>query len=80
MPTIKLTTERGRSEAMLYEQRWMYKTVMYEEGRVGTVIDLSRDGKRLCVRRDSVRGRDSETLIIWVNSSDVQIVDVKRND
>lgn len=73
-PKLSLTSER--SPAMLHEQRWMLKKVLYAPGRIGKVIDLSLDGKRLCVRRETVRGRDSEKLIIWVNSSEVQLVDV----
>lgn len=79
MPVIKLTTESSRSESMLYEQRWMHKMVRYDEGRTGKVIDLNRDGTRLCVRRETVRGRDSERDIIWVNAKDVEIVDIRKS-
>lgn len=78
MPVIKLTTESSRSEAMLHAQRWMHKMVRYAEGRTGKVVDLSLDGKRLCIRRETVRGRDSERDIIWVDTKDVEIVDVRK--
>ena len=80
MPKLKLVTTSERSEAMLHEQRWMYKMVRYEEGRVGMVIDLSRDGSRLCIRRESIRGRTNETLIVWKDAPDVELIDTTKKD
>ena len=78
MSMMKLALTASRDPAMVHEQRWMHRTVRYEEGRVGTVIDMSRDGTRLCIRRDTQRGRDNETPVVWKNSDEVELVDIKR--
>ncbi len=77
---IKLAPRGERSYAMLAAQRWLYKTVRYDKGRTGQVIDLSMDGKRLCIRRETTRGRDSERDVIWKNVDDVEILDVKPRE
>ena len=80
MAIIRLAPRGKRSESMLAEQRWIYKMVRYDEGRTGQVIDLSMDGKRLCIRREHARGRDSETTVVWKNSDEVEVLDVKPRE
>ena len=79
MPKFGLVTTSSRSPAMVHEQRWMYKMVRYDEGRIGMVIDMSRNGQRLCIRRESVRGRTNETLVVWKDAKDVEVVDVSKD-
>lgn len=79
MAIIRLAPRGKRSDAMLAAQRWLGKTVRYEEGRTGQVIDLSMDGKRLCIRRETTRGMDREGDLVWKNSNEVEILDVKRS-
>lgn len=77
---IKFSVVSSRSESGLLSQKWLHKMVRYEEGRTGQVIDMSLDGKRLCIWRETVRGADSERSVIWKNSDDVEILDVKRRN
>ena len=74
MPNSRLATVNQRDPAMLYEQRWMYKMVRYDEGRVGKVVDMSRDGTPLCIRREKVRA--GETIMVWTDSTAVELIDV----
>ncbi len=77
---IRLAPRGERSQAMLAAQRWLHKMVRYDEGRTGQVIDLSLDGKRLCIRRETTRGRDSERDLVWKDVDEVELLDVKPRE
>ncbi len=77
---IKLAEGNQRSPVMVLEQRWMYKVVRYDEGRTGMVVDIAMDGSKLAIRREYSRPRANESVIVWRQPHEVELLDVKPRE
>lgn len=75
---INLSLPGEHSVAMILEQRWLHKIVRYDQGRTGMVVDLARDGSKLAIRREHIRGVTDENELVWRAPHEVEILDVKR--
>lgn len=66
-----------QSSLEITSDRWLGKKVTYAPGRAGKVYDLSADGKRLLILRNSTRKRDGEKGIVVVDIDDpnLRIID-----
>jgi len=75
---IDLSLPGKHSAVMVLEQRWLYKIVRYDEGRTGAVVDLARDGSKLAIRREHIRGAVAEKELVWKAPHEVEILDVTQ--